>query len=160
MIFLSAVPSFSAPQPPSAVFLDCDTLSEYSIPNKGQVVQTKLHFKIDFENSDVLELNPNKGIYESFCKDPEKIEFFRVKGTCLFTEDMIYADATKPLMAITALDQIYFYRKTGKIGGSRRTYSDNSRDILELIKKSPIVEIYISGNCQQGVDLSPTKRAF
>jgi len=38
LIMLVAVSTPAAAQTAKPIFLDCDTVSEYSIPNKGQVV--------------------------------------------------------------------------------------------------------------------------
>ena len=160
LILLVSVTTPAIAQTTNPIFLDCDTVSEYSTPNKGQVVRKYLHFKLDFLNSDVLELNSDKGIYESWCKDPEKNERLRDAGSCTFTDDMIYADVTKHMLIMTGLEQLYFYRQTGKVKGFRKAYFDSSRDIIELMKKSPVLEYRIDGLCKQGADLSPAKRAF
>jgi hypothetical protein len=160
LMMLVAVTTPAAAQTTDPIFLDCDTVSEYVVPNKGQVVRKTLHFKLDFVNSDVLELDVDKGIYVSWCRDPEKNERLRDKGSCIITDDMIYANVTKPISIITALDDLTFYRQTGKIKGSRKSYLDTTRDFIEIMKKSPLVHYRIDGVCQQGVDLSPSKRAF
>jgi len=131
LIMLVAVSTPTAAQTSDPIFLDCDTVSEYVVPNKGQVVRESLHFKLDFVNSDVLELNSDKGIYESWCNDPEKNEKLRDKGSCIITDDMIYASVTKPMLIITAIDELTFYRQTGKIKGSRKSYFDTTRDFIE-----------------------------
>jgi hypothetical protein len=157
---LAAVTTPAIAQTSKPIFLDCDTVSEYSIPNKGQIVRKNLHFKLDFVNSDVLELNSDKGVYVSWCKDPEKDERLRDKGYCIITDDIIYASVTKPISFITAMDELTFYRQTGKIKGSRKSYLDSSRDFIEIMKKKPLVEYQVDGTCRQGVDLSSPKRAF
>jgi hypothetical protein len=161
LIFLSAVPSFSAQQYPNAVFLDCDTVSELSAPPApSQKSPQKLHFKLDLYNLDVLELNTSTGIYESWCKDPEKNENIRNNGKCVFTADVIYVDLIKPITSVTTVEKFYFYRRTGKITGFREYYLDTTRDVSEIMKKQPMGRFTTDGMCQVGVDLSPTKRAF
>jgi hypothetical protein len=160
LMMLVAVTTPAAAQTSNPIFLDCDTVSEYVVPNKGQVVRKTLHFKLDFVNSDVLELNADKGVYVSWCRDPEKNEKLRDKGNCIITDDMIYATVTKPISIITALDDLTFYRQTGKIKGSRKSYLDTTRDFIEFMQKQPLVDYRIDGTCQQGVDLSSAKRAF
>lgn len=161
LIFLSAVPSFSAQQYPNAVFLDCDTVSELSAPPAPRLKSPqKLHFKLDLYNLDVLELNTYTGIYESWCKDPEKNENIRKKGICRFSADEIYVEVIEPITSVTSLKKLVFYRRTGKITGSTDHYLDTTRDVYEIMKKQPFGKLTIDGMCQTGVDLSPTKRAF
>ena len=148
-------------QTTNPIFLDCDTVRQYLIPDEGKVVREVLHFKLDFDNSNVLQLDTDRGNYESLCKDDtEKTVLFKVKGSCFFGDEIIYAGGTKGVFTITSVDDVQFYRKTGKIGGSRKTYLGSTRDIIELLATKPVVEYRISGNCQQGIDLSPKKRAF
>ncbi len=161
LAFLASTPSAVVAEAPNMVFLTCDTIRYYKGADEGKSLPEKLYFKVDFKTSNVTEFNIDRGVYEPLC-GPESSEwkFGEPQGVCSVGDEIVSVGSTEKIFLSTSWRTIFIYRSSGRISGSQRIYLGRVTDFADFMKQTPMVHYDISGVCQQGADMSKSKKAF
>jgi hypothetical protein len=161
LIILLSVTTPAIAQTTNPVFLDCSTVGQFLRPREEEY-RKELHFKLDFDNGEVLKLFEPSGKYTSLCKDsPKENTIIKSEGECRFEKEYIEVSLTDTVHTVSKnVDSYTFYRNTGFIDGSTRMYSEDIQDKLKNTQKKPILHLEFTGNCRRGVDKSTSNRAF
>lgn len=161
LALIVSVPTAAMAEVSETVFLSCDAARYYKGADEGKVMPEKLYYKVDMANSDVMEFNADLGKYERLCGGQGKDwKFAEPQGNCSVGDDLVSVGSTEITFMATSWKTLFFYRSSGRLSGSERLYAGVVTDIVDAMKKTPMINYDIKGSCQQGVDMSKAKKAF
>lgn len=159
LVILGSTPTIAETANP--VFLSCDTTRHYKGSDDGKVMPEKLYFRINLTNSNVTEFNSDLGKYEVLCGTrTSDWKLGEPQGVCTVGDTLVTVGSTKLLLATTSSRTLMIYRSSGRLTGSQKLLSGSVTDAIDLVSKPPMVSYDIRGTCQQGPDMSKSKKAF
>lgn len=158
-----AIPSAGHGQSPSSIYVDCDVVRSYTVPEK-KLFRERLNFKIDTLNKTIFEYDFDKGVYLSQCEkfeDEMKIENLgKASGTCFVDDEAFRYMNIKNSILFHISDSITIYRSSGRLTGNSSMYSGSFKRGEFNPNKGPMADYALNGSCQKGADLSTSKKAF
>lgn len=154
-----ALPTAVSGQSTDNIYLDCDVIRTYSIPDERRVGE-KLNFKIDQEKTIIYQFNYDEGIYENTCENrDDKSDFDKKVGSCFIDAASIFSASTDNSIFFHTTQYIRVYRGSGRLRGDSTIY-DGPFKVGDLKPKKPLVQYDINGSCVRGKDMSTVEKAF
>lgn len=155
-----AIPSTGHGQSPSTIYIDCDVVRSYSVPDK-RVVRERLSFKVDASKSTIYEFDFDKGDYINQCNKVDgNLKIGQSNGFCLVDDEAFRFTNVSEFAFFHNSHSITIYRSSGRLMGDLSMYQGPfKRGELDPNKRA-MVDYALNGSCQKGVDLSTSKKAF
>lgn len=154
------IPTAVSGQPKANIYLDCDVLRRYSIPDDRQVGE-RLNFKIDQEASTIYQFDFDTGLYEKTCiKRYEGSDFSQMIGTCSVNDEYVSFIYTRNSIFFHETQYVRIFRGSGRLSGNLSMYNGPYKDSEWDPSKRPMAQYAIDGSCARGKDMSAVERAF
>jgi hypothetical protein len=97
-----ALPTAVSAQSTAYIYLDCDVTRYYKGIDEGKTLRDRLYFKVNMENSDVMEFDIDRGKYEVLCgAQNEDYKFAEAQGNCSVGDEIISVSSNKRLLMLT-----------------------------------------------------------
>ena len=142
------------------IYLDCDVIRAYSIPDERRVGE-RLNFKIDQETSVIYQFDFDAGLYENTCVEKnDKSDFNLMIGNCVVSEESVISIHTQNSGFFYTIQSITIYRGSGRLRGDLSMYIGPYKAGEWDPSKKPMVKYDINGSCARGKDMSAVEKAF
>jgi len=154
------IPTAVSGQSTGYIYLDCDVLRTYSIPDERQVSE-KLNFKIDQENSIIYQFDFDTGVYDNTCAQGNgKSDFDLMIGSCSINEESVMSTHTQNSMFFYTTQSFRIFRGSGRLRGDLSMYLGPYKTGEWDPSKKPMAKYDLNGSCARGKDMSAVERAF
>ena len=157
-VFMLSCPTIVSGQNTQHIYIDCNV--EYHYTKSGEIVKSKIHFKINTVDRYLYEYNVDKGQYVKQCEKIEGENRYGVRyGICVINREEFRFTNSSEYPDFKLNDSITIYRSSGKITGD--SFMDQGAFSSGTYDENKFTEIYkLRGFCQKGVDMSNSKKLF
>jgi len=154
------IPTAVSGQPANNIYLDCNVIRTYSIPDEKRVDE-KINFYLDSKNSIIYKFDPDAGVYKNTCvKRGAKPDFGLMIGSCFIMEEDISSIYSQNSIFFYTIESIRIFRGSGRLQGDFSMYSGPYRAGEFDPGKKSMVKYELNGFCVRGRDMSSIEKAF